>query len=150
MVLPLILGAVAFGTIFAGYFAYRGGTLIADEVILPTINLSTGIVNTGFSFLASPFIDFFNAILNWVLVPIIVLVFTIAFFVIQYYLIKCYAWIFMKFYQIYLVVSQEDVAHFFQHPSVSYANLRKKYEPVTQTTPEVQVDNNVQTQTNTN
>lgn len=122
----LLTLAVVFGTIFLTYFAYQGGVAIANEVVLPNVDLAKGVIPNGFDLLTSPFVSFFNGILNYIITPLVVIFSIIIFFIIQYYLIKFYAWCLMKIYQIYLVIKEEDLIHLIQHPSISYNNFREK------------------------
>lgn len=72
----------------------------------------TGIINTFFNNV----VDLFTLIL--------IIVWVAVFFVVQYYLLRFYYWVGVKFYQVYLAVSDEDIIHLLQHPSVSYNKIR--------------------------
>lgn len=120
--------ANTFPALWILYGAFQVGGYIATTYVLPAIDLQTGVINSGFSLLTHPFIVFFNAIMNWIVTPIVVLGFIALFFIIQILLFLFYGWIAVKGYQIYLAFKHEDFIHLLQHPSVSFAHIKKNYD----------------------
>lgn len=111
-----------------GWLWYEGAY---NTIFLDPVNLSLGVIGSGFSVLASPFTIFLEFILNYVLLPLIVLAFILLFFAVQFYLVKFYIWVGENLYKFYPLMSEFLGYHLFNDEKSSKVKKEVKENPNT-------------------